>query len=248
MKPYSVAPTNLAGNTIYDINAHSSPPVQWLTNVGSYVALGSGSTKQPITGQHVIYVDGNVYIPNNITYGSGQYNAATDTFSNVPSLYVIAKGNIYIGPNVTKLDGVYVAQNKCDIPSNSCSSYSSQYGGLINTCANVNSISSISTSAAFAPQQLYSACAQQLTVRGALIAHKVKLERTYASLRNSTAGENPFGATYNCTLGNGNIAPTSTSGCASEVFNFDPQNYLAPSLLENNNNQYDSIISLPPVL
>ena len=148
-----------------------------------------------------------------------------------------------------KLDGVYVAENQCDIAGTTCANkYNVQLGGLINTCANAASISSISASAAYPSGQLYSTCSQQLTIRGALIAHSIKLERTYASLRNSSQGENPFGNTYNCTLGNGNITPATSSDCAAEVFNFDPQNYMAPSMLESNNSQYDSIVSLPPTL
>ena len=105
LKPAGIQTIDVSGlpNTAYDINAYASPSLQLLKNISSYVTLGNNGTATRVTGRHGIYVDGNVYIPSNITYDNGQYNAQTNTFTKVPSLYVIAKGNIYIGPNVPKI-------------------------------------------------------------------------------------------------------------------------------------------------
>src|SRR6185437_4299613 len=66
-----------------------------------------------------VYVKGNVYINGNITF-SGSYANVGE----IPSYNVIVEGNIYIAPNVTQLDGLYVAE-----PTNAGA------GGIIYTCA-----------------------------------------------------------------------------------------------------------------
>ena len=44
LKPSNVSPTSIGGSQTYDINAHSSPNIQWLTNVGNYVTLVNNNT------------------------------------------------------------------------------------------------------------------------------------------------------------------------------------------------------------
>jgi hypothetical protein len=232
----------------YDVNSNSG--VVQLNPVGNnYVTLYASGNQ--ISNEHVIYVNGNVYIPNNITYNLGNlsYNSSTANIQGgtVPNLYVIASGNIYIGPNVSQLDGTFVAENQCDGSINS--NCSSSTGGYINTCADIANIDG-NQSGSFPSDSLFQNCANQLTIQGSLIADNVKLERTYASLRNSVGGENPIsGPSHDCSLGNGAISPGSGPDCSAEIFNFDPVNYLGnPNFSSNNKVNYDSIISLPPVL
>lgn len=215
----------------------------------------SGNNDPHITGEHVIYINGNVYIPNDITYNASgdSYDASAGTVSTVPNLYLIASGNIYIGPNVKQLDGIFVAQNQCDWSlANSNCDPSSGSGGIINTCSDpsgVGIVSGSNESDAFPPSTLFTNCEQQLTVTGALIGHEVKLERTYASMRNSVGGENPIGGgNHSCKDGNGSISPATAQDCSAEIFNFNPTNYLGKPDFSANGYNFDSIISLPPVL
>ena len=238
------------GNT-YGILSNSGPvKLEFGNNISNnFVSLvaNSGNSSTKVTGEHVVYINGNIFIPNNITYDSSgvSYDASTGTVSGVPNLYVIASGNIYIGPNVTQLDGTYVAQSSCDWSSGPCQ------GGIINTCSDPSGLYGIigNSTDSFSPDSLYSNCSQQLTIQGSLIGHEVKLERTYASMRNSVGGENPLsGSVHSCQLGNGNISPAAAQDCSAEIFNFDPINYLGNPNFSSNGYNIDSIISLPPVL
>src|SRR5690606_4776520 len=59
-------------------------------------------------GRHVtIYVNGNAYISNNITYQSTTYG----NIGQIPSFRLIVRGNIYVAPGVTELNGLYVAMS-----------------------------------------------------------------------------------------------------------------------------------------
>jgi len=80
------------------------------THVNGNVTFNGGN----INGRRALYVDGDVYISNNVTYGG---------FNN-SYFALIVKGNIYIAPGVHQLDGLYVAQ-----PDGGS-------GGQIVTCAN----------------------------------------------------------------------------------------------------------------
>ncbi len=241
----------------------TADPIKQLSFSGvasnNYINLLSNSSNSnaKIQGEHVIYINGNVYIPNNITYDNSPSNVSYDSSKGiitgaVPNLYVIASGNIYIGPNVTQLDGIYVAQNQCDWES--CNP-ASNLGGYINTCAypsglaNVNSASQTDT---YPTTELYDGCKQQLTITGALIGHYVKLERTYASMRNSQQGEYPHSSSplHSCQQGNGNqpLQPNVAYDCSAEIFDFNPINYLGTPSFNSSGYNMDSIISLPPVL
>lgn len=126
------------------------------------------------TGQKKAYFrKGNVYIGGNITYNTTgwSYDKATGKLDKVPSMVVKTTGNIYISNNVTRLDGVYIAQRKDPTlpPSNS-------NGGIIYTCGTASYQPVTSTA-------VYHNCRNQLTVYGTFIANKVNMMRTYGSLR-----------------------------------------------------------------
>lgn len=98
-------------------------------------------------------------------------------------------------------------------------------GGTIYTCAT-----------GFAPPNLangafYNSCTNKLTVNGAFIARSVEFGRTRGSLRQSTPAE---------ASGSNNIA---------EVFNYGPAFWIVqPPGSNGQEDKYDSITSLPPVL
>ena len=204
------------GNSaVEEQSAYSSPSGFTLKNSNG---LGSGIAK----GNRVaIYVTGDVYIQNNVQFKQTSWNSIDD----IPSFYLIVKGNIYIDPSVTQLDGVYVAQP------------TSTGGGTIYTCApGTPAVSSL-----FANTDLYNNCQNQLTVNGAFIANKVNLLRTANSVRNSLGGELPSGP--------GNCAGHD---CAAEIFNFSPEVYLAQPGFNPiggpSTGKYDYVTSLSPVL
>ena len=112
-------------------------------------------------GQHLVYVsDGDVTIDHNIIYGNN-VNASFKNIYDIPSLTVIAAGNINISANVSHLDGVFVSKKR------------------ITTCAeaigrslSTNSETSVSGS-----------CNRStLTVRGALVSqNSARFYRVYGS-------------------------------------------------------------------
>jgi len=106
-----------------------------------------------------LFVNGNVYIGGNVTYGS--YTEAS-----VPKFALVVKGNIYIAPSVTQLDGVYIAQ-----PT------SGTTAGVIWTCYDTTPSASNST---YGPW-IHDNCQQKLTVNGALIAQQVNFLRVPAN-------------------------------------------------------------------
>jgi hypothetical protein len=186
---------------------------------GAYSGSGTinfnGGTVQP--GQRIsVYVNGNVYINNNIVYGGSGWS-----LNNIPLFQLIVQGNIYIGSNVSRLDGVYIAQEQSD-----------GSGGVIYTCSTwsggVPSVPSTANGA------FYDTCNNKLTVNGAVVANSVEFLRTAGSLSNSSPGETSD------VNGNGNNA--------AEVFNFNPAVWLAQPVTNSIVNGYDSITSLPPIL
>lgn len=193
--------------------------------------LDSTTLRAGIT--QAVYVNGDVYISNNITYDQSGWSIGADGKTNIPSFYLIVKGNIYIGANVTQLDGTYVAEG-------------SGTSGVINTCAS-------NTFAAYPAGDLYNNCTNQLTVNGTFIANTVKLKRTFSSLRHSDFGENPnAGASnHNCSISGGSSTDPRLD-CAAEIFNFSPETYLSnPAYSPSsglNSGKYDYIKSLSPVL
>ncbi|HEX3568638.1 MAG TPA: hypothetical protein VHT70_03085 [Candidatus Saccharimonadales bacterium] len=133
---------------------------------GNYAATGTTTVTGGTLGSGAkvtVYVDGDVYISNNISYGSGW------DVNHVPMFELVARGNIYIGSGVSQLDGVYVAQGNSG-------------DGTIYTCA---------TSAAplALDGNLFGVCNTKLTVNGSLVAGHVQLLRTRGSLGQSSVGE-----------------------------------------------------------
>lgn len=181
---------------------------QFVRPIGSSVTV-PGST---VSGKRAVVIDGDAYIGGNILYGS--YSGQGD----MPSLYLIVKGNIYIAPTVTQLDGVFVAQPRAD-----------GTGGTIYTCANNGSF--------VAEGSLGSTCASQLTVEGAFLARDVKFLRTTGTLQSSAQNE-----TWSST----NIAEVFKS--SAELYLTAPSVLQRSRSGPQGGTTYDSITSLPPIL
>lgn len=140
---------------------------------GSYsgtgnIQLGGGNIINP-NNRISVYVDGNVFISNNIVY-AGTWDVGT-----MPMFRLIVRGNIYIDNDVAQLDGLYVAQ-----PNGAT-------GGNIYTCALAADPFNpmLPTHSSFLTQ-----CDNnKLTVNGAFVAKQVQLLRTIGTLRSSNATE-----------------------------------------------------------
>lgn len=162
----------------YGKRPSSIPPPPTPTNVnsmtsGSYFVNGQinglSGTVRTVNGAHqrvVLYVNGNVFINNNI-----QYPAGTWGINNVPFFQLVVNGNIYINSSVSRLDGIYIAQ--ADSNGN---------GGQIHTCA---------TGMAALPLggSTFTTCNNKLTVNGLFVANSVRLLRTNGTYTTSNATE-----------------------------------------------------------
>jgi hypothetical protein len=196
---------------------------QWSYTSGNLTITSGSIGSIANVGNHVeIYANGNITINSNITYQSTSWSS----IDAIPSLYVIAKGNINIEHGVTQLDGVYIAE-----------------GGTINDCT--------SGGVAIANTALYGQCSSQLVVNGAFVASNVQLLRTTGSVRD-TAGD-PASSVPNSTPRlNCSNGSTSTNVCAAEVFNYNPEMWIIGLPGDGTNaqisNTYDYISALPPVL
>ncbi|MEK7603168.1 MAG: hypothetical protein AAB459_02920 [Patescibacteria group bacterium] len=183
-----------------------------------------------------LYVEGNVTLTGNIRAST----AARACLQQAPRLLIVAKGNIRIGSDVTRVDGILIAQ-----PNGSPNS------GTIYTCREDNG-SRISAS------DLYDDCNNQLVINGALAGHRIKWLRTYGTVRNSS-GSNEYPGTSAGPLGGrcenaGDIAsannPRVQNICAAEIVIHAPDAYLSgpPQPSQSFGVTYDYIAALPPLL
>lgn len=193
------------------------------TGTGAYTATASGSDPYNVTAGAVniaagrritIFVNGNAYIGHNITY-------QLDGESNVPKFALVVKGNIYIDPSVTRIDGVYIAQPAGSIVAAD--------DGAIWTCHRDDSYPVYT--------DFISACGNPLTVNGSLIAKQVNFLRTRGDVTVAATSEDSLsGATSSNNIAEiVNYTPAMVVG--GPFFNQPP----GPTL------KVQSIISLPPV-
>ncbi len=139
---YSTAPT--AG--LPSINAATSGA--WRSTTSLALNAGPGAITMPSGAGNtkVYYVQGDVTLNGNVTYPASYAN-----YGSIPSLLIIATGNIYVGPGVTQLDGQYVAR------------------GTFYTCYPKPVPNTATT------------CNTQLTVNGSVIAGGLDLYRTFGA-------------------------------------------------------------------
>jgi hypothetical protein len=138
-----------------------------VTFTGGNLALGQRKT---------LYVEGNVRITGNITYN---LDSPYTSIKSIPSFRLIVKGNIYVDPDVTELNGVFVA-----MPNGTDDTTAS---GRFYTCS----------PAMRAPNAgELASCNNLLTVYGSVLADLIKFTRTRGTVDNATTGER-----YNNNLG-----------------------------------------------
>ncbi len=219
-------PSSATAQSVNSFNAvNTASDAVYLTPPSGTATLSGGTN---IVGRKTIYVDGNVVLKGDFSY------ATPDAWVNenaIPSLFIIARGNIYVDKDTAQLDGVYVAQPK---------NVANPTDGRIYTCAN--------DTTPVALDSVFTSCNKTLTINGAFIAVQAKLLRTYGSLRHANADEQPGGAPHACNPSGTSLSPV----CAAEIFNFSPEVYLAqpalPIVRSAYQGKYDYITSLPPVL
>jgi len=171
------------------------------------------------------YRTGNVQIKGNVNYANSCATCSYANVASIPTYYLIVYGgDIFIDPNVNKLDGIYIALPDTD-----------GNGGNIYTCSN-----GVSGGGKPNPNQIATQCDNQpLRVYGSLIAKKINLIRSFKSLVDSKAYECPgvlTDAVKPCTLGS----------TAAEAVISGPETWLNSAY--NDGSGYDVITSLPPIL
>lgn len=124
------------------------------------------------TQSHTVYVDGDVIITGNIVANEASIVTGGGDVGSIPYFTVIAKGNIYISKDVTRLDGLYIAQPK-DVSGGKNNDKDS---GIIYTCKDPTDGASYSTA------NLYYSCDSKLTINGAFVSQKTKFLRTNGTL------------------------------------------------------------------
>lgn len=198
------------------------------TSPGSLSAVRADVASPIPDGERkLVVVDGNLYIDRNIEY----QNTSWPNVGSIPNVTIIVKGNISIAPNVTRLDGIFIAQPKDD-----------NSAGEIYTCGEGNGPLPL--------DQIAQACRAKLTINGSFIAKKTLFYRTGGSVVCPSQQDVPENLRFTCRAAAPN--ESSSSDSIAEVFNFSPEAYMTPlnSRLETSMpfQKYDSITSLPPVL
>ncbi len=148
-----------------EANAVAAGGVKVISHSGNLSASGFGSFR----GDLEIYVDGNLTITGDMNYAVGGYGSV----DSLPHIRFVVKGDIFVQPGVTRLEGEYIA-----MPLNAAT------GGNIYTCApTVNSTPTYS--------QLTNDCtsAAQLRFFGAVLARRVHLHRLAGTVGDDTGAD-----------------------------------------------------------
>lgn len=141
--------------------ANTSGAYEW-TGAGTLNLSGALNAGKRIA----LYVDGDVFINNDITY------PASWDHSTMPLFQLVVRGNIYIRNTVNRIDGVFIAQKNVDTNS----------GGVIYTCA-------LGAAPLSADGALFNRCNRKLTINGAFVAQQVQLLRTNGTRQSGTGNE-----------------------------------------------------------
>jgi hypothetical protein len=145
-------------------------------SAGTPVKIGGTLSNNPAYPRKrvTIFVNGDVLITNNITYGPWNFDLANKT-NNSPYLTIIAKGNISVNFSVSRMDGVYIAQPLDDVGVTKGAFYSCSIAGAVPSS-----------------NQVKTNCRNSLSVNGSVIAQHVHLLRSQGTLQDGTgdAAEN----------------------------------------------------------
>jgi len=205
-------PSTVAGNLHAVLTNAPAGRSQYLLNSNP---LSSQADVVPNGKQIAVYYDGDVTIKNNITYDT----SGRASYADIPYFVLVARGNIYIDPSVTRLDGLYIAQS------------TTADNGKLYTCWPI---------AEPVTANIYDTCNQQLVINGAVVANEVKFFRTNNSLRDSSVGERP-----NFGTGTGTKAAEVINFTPELYMGYSPLKI--PGSSSGSTGVYDAIFSLPPV-
>jgi len=212
-------------DTTIDLSTLESGSYSYGSGNGSNIKLSTGNIGIPDGNRLIIYIDGNVQISSlgNSRFGYANSAGNWGSVSDIPSVYIVASGNIFVQNDIATIDGIYVAQPRDDATK-----------GEIYTCANgvddpLDGLSDRSTGGD--AEFLSSKCNRKLTVNGAFIAKRVHLLRSVGTVNSSVPYES---------AGSAGIA---------EVFRFSPELFLTEGgglPPRSTNVKIDSIVALPP--
>ncbi len=238
-----------ASNINLGAAAYTASGAYRVSNGGAQIdvnnGVGPGATVSPVGSHRVFYFDGDIHISNDILFQN-----ETGTYANedqIPALYMIVRGNIYIDPGVHEINGIFIAQEKA-----------ANVGGTIYTCAPATGpypSPTILNASHFLPG---GDCNTQLRVFGTFLAQHVKLLRTLGSLRNGRVGESSTDAILDVLVAQSGGAfscstPTNTCQNSGEAFILSPEIYVTkicrdiPTVCSTGSQEF-SITGLPPIL
>lgn len=188
-------------------------------DVGGFVANATAaSVPSEVLDKQELYIDGDLIIANNITY------SGWSDIRSIPQLKLVVRGNIYIQPGVTQLDGMYIA-----LPNGAS-------GGNIYTCA--NGAAPITTT--------WTGCRTQLVVNGAFVAQKVHLHRDCGTARRAAGFAEQ--TVYTGSEGDAQSCGGGSTG-AAEVFNYLPELWIGSAYgNDDNDTTYDAVLNAAPIL
>ncbi|MEI7838565.1 MAG: hypothetical protein WCI37_02145, partial [bacterium] len=190
------SPVISAPTTISTASTISATPSSSTTYNVPLLKINFSST---VGNKTTIYVNGDVYIKNNINFGT------FTLLDQIPSLNIVANsGNIYIDPSVTSLEGTYMAIRG-----------SSGTGGAIYDC----STDSLAGKYPPTPAIGNNPCYNNLTINGSFIAHDVYLQRTTGNAASPTSGA---AEQFNYGPEQWLSSPTSTSSSIETIQSLPP--------------------------
>jgi hypothetical protein len=189
---------------------------------GDVLDLNSTATVNISTTTKItVFIDGPVYIGQNITY------SGTPNTNQVPKFALIVRGSIYIDPNVTALDGLYIAQPDPGNPDQV-----NNDTGVIWTCHGNTTTINLA--------YIAGSCGNnKLTVaNGAFIAKQINLTRIKGDVANAGLAEDQW-------------STANSSGNISELFNYSPLMVIGGGFFtptERPPFNIESLVSMPPTL
>lgn len=182
---------------------------------------GQGGNRLRPTKSFTIFVNGNLSLETNIV------SDLTDwSMDEIPMIVFIVTGNIYIGPDVTQLDGVYISRQ------------------TINTCAIPGTLDFFSQ-----PLAVDTDCDNHLEVNGQLIANNIAFRRVKGGINEASTGN---GINERC-LPSDSFYNNNSRRCAAETIIFPPAYYLADVYLDYGENgdpndfPVQQLRDLPPI-
>lgn len=186
IKKYGQCRPNIAANIEKNAAALSArsgtlKTVNGNCTIGATAAADQCAGTVTMDGRKTYYIKGNLFILRDLPY------LPNTNFSNAPSIGFVVTGNIYIGKDVRRLDGYYVAGTTGAAADNSATQNGSVY-----TCYGKSSNGTPST---LGPDPLgmlnVNDCVNPLTINGLLQARKIYFNRTYNSAAAETVRFDP---------------------------------------------------------